>query len=144
VLATRYSDDEEGSPWSYVLYVDERGDRAQRAALEAIFTGRLGGDALAHFPWAWKASDLLGVRAAEIELDHTPRKGWFRVGREVTVRVRGTVPDGDKVSCVIPGHERTGEELVVDELRVDDPLLSFAFEGRCAYESTFEYSGGSL
>jgi hypothetical protein len=33
VLATRYSDDEEGSPWSFVLYVDERGDEGQREAL---------------------------------------------------------------------------------------------------------------
>jgi hypothetical protein len=32
-LATRYSDDEEGSPWSFVLYVDERGEEGQREAL---------------------------------------------------------------------------------------------------------------
>ena len=50
VLACRYDDDEPGSPWDFMLYVDERGDPDQRAALEAIITGRLGGDALAHFP----------------------------------------------------------------------------------------------
>ena len=37
VLATSYSDDEEGSPWSFVVDVDERADGPQREALEAIF-----------------------------------------------------------------------------------------------------------
>ena len=42
-LALRYDDDEPGSPWTWILYLDERGSEEQRAALEAIFTGRLGG-----------------------------------------------------------------------------------------------------
>jgi hypothetical protein len=52
-FATRYHDDEPGSPWSFVMYVDARADARQRTALERIYTGRLGGDALTHFPWAW-------------------------------------------------------------------------------------------
>ena len=61
-MATRYSDDEPGSPWTWVLYVDARASREQRTALKDIFTGRLGGDADRHFPWAWKASELVAVR----------------------------------------------------------------------------------
>jgi hypothetical protein len=38
-IASRYSDDEPGSPWSIVLYLDERGDREQLAALDRIFLG---------------------------------------------------------------------------------------------------------
>src|SRR4029453_6547338 len=53
VLASRYSDDEEGSPWSYYLYLDERGSAGQREALEEIWTGGAVGDQLEHFPWAW-------------------------------------------------------------------------------------------
>src|SRR5215217_2395470 len=34
-LALRYSDDEPRSPWTYVLYLDERGTDEQREALEA-------------------------------------------------------------------------------------------------------------
>ena len=41
-LATRYHDDEPGSPWSFVMYVDASADTAQRDALEGIYTGRLG------------------------------------------------------------------------------------------------------
>src|SRR4051794_26377924 len=33
-LATRYHDDEPGSPWSFAMYVDARADAAQRDALE--------------------------------------------------------------------------------------------------------------
>src|SRR5215471_18692523 len=58
-LALRYSDDEPGSPWTWVLYLDATASAPQREALEAIFTGRLGGDTLAHFPWAWKDSELV-------------------------------------------------------------------------------------
>ena len=76
-LAIRYDDDEPGSPWSWILYLDERGSEVQQDALEAIFTGRFGGDALEHFPWAWKASELLAVRPVAIEVDHTPRGNGF-------------------------------------------------------------------
>jgi len=45
------------------------------------------------------------------------------------------------VTCAIPGHDRTGEELVTDELAVDDGPLAFSFDGVCGYASTFAYSG---
>ena len=140
VLTSRYDDDEPGSPWSFCLYLDERGAERQREALAEIFLGRLGGTPLKQFPWAWKPSDLLGVRAAPIEIDHTPGRGWFRAGDRVTVRVRAPVPEQEPVTCVIPGHDRDGRELVVDELRVDAAPLAFEFSDRCAYEATFAYS----
>jgi hypothetical protein len=73
-FATRYHDDEPGSPWSFVMYVDTHADAAQRIALERIYTGRLGGDALKHFPWAWKEAERIAVRSVEIELSHEPRR----------------------------------------------------------------------
>jgi hypothetical protein len=141
VLACRYSDDEEGSPWSFVLYVDDRADEAQREALEAIFTGRLGGSQVDHFPWAWKASHLLAVRPASIEIEHVPGRGWFRAGRYVEVRVAHPVSSGETVTCVIPGHERTGREVIAESLDVSDEALGFSFRGNCGYESDFDYSG---
>jgi hypothetical protein len=140
VLASRYDDDEPGSPWSFYLYLDERGDERQREALAEIFLGRLGGTPLKQFPWAWKPSDLLGVRAAPIEIDHTPGRGWFRAGRQVTVRIREPVPDTEPVTCVIPGHHRSGTEVYAETLTVEDEPLSFEFRGVCGYESEFEYS----
>jgi hypothetical protein len=141
VLACRYSDDEEGSPWSFVLYLDDRADEAQREALEAIFTGRLAGSQVDHFPWAWKASHLLAVRPATIEIEHVPGRGWFRAGRYVEVRVGHPVGSGESVTCAIPGHERTGREVIAESLDVSDEALEFSFRGNCGYESDFDYSG---
>jgi hypothetical protein len=140
-LATRYHDDEAGSPWSHVVYVDRGAGPAQHDALVAIYTGRAGGDALQHFPWAWKESKLLGVRRVEIEVSHEPRRQWLRIRDRVTVSIRGEWPGPERVTCVIPGHEIAGEELVADELRVADDWLSFAFTGNCGYAAGFDYQG---
>ena len=140
VLTSRYSDDEEGSPWTYFLYVDERADPAQQEALAEIYTGRRGGTPLKQFPWAFKSANLLGVRAAALEIDHTPGRGWFRAGGDVAVRVREVFPDQETVTCVIPGHHRSGHEVIADLLEVTADPLEFELSGVCGYESTFEYS----
>ena len=140
-LALRYSDDEQGSPWTWVLYVDDTASDDQRAALEGIYTGRLGGDAETHFPWAWKASELVAVRPVAIEVDHTQRRQRLRIRDHVNVRIRDRYEGPETVTCVVPGHARTGEELVTDELVVEDTQLAFSFRGRCGYGSTFDYSG---
>jgi hypothetical protein len=142
VLAVRYSDDEPGSPWTVFLYVDERGDDDQRSALEDVFLGRRGGSIREHAPWIWKESNLLGVSPAAIEIDHTPRRQWFRVRDHVEVRVAAPVAEQPTVTCVIPGHDREGEECTVEVLRVAErEPLEFEYRGVCAYASTFDYSG---
>jgi hypothetical protein len=142
VLVLRYDDDEPASPWTVFLYVDERGDREQRTALEEIFLGRRGGDIEQHAPWIWKESHLLGVSPATIEIDHTPGRRWFRVRDRVEVRVAARVPGQGRVTCVIPGHDRRGEELTVEILHVaQQPPLEFDYRGVCAYASTFDYRG---
>jgi hypothetical protein len=140
-FATRYHDDERGSPWSFVMYVDARADTAQRHALERIYTGRLGGDALTHFPWAWKEAQRVAVRPVEIEVSHEPRRHWLRIRDHVTVRIREAWAGPETVTCVIPGHEQSGEELIADELRVNDGPLRFEFRGNCGYSARFDYAG---
>jgi len=139
VIVCRYDDDEPRSPWDFFLYLDDAADARQRAALEAIWLGRAGGTPLRQFPWAFKPSRLIEVRSARIELDHTPRRGWFRVGSDVEVRVTARVPDQEPVTCVIPGHDRPGEEVFTD-LRSNAAPLDYALAGRCGYEATFAYS----
>lgn len=140
VLASFYSDDEPGSPWSWVLHLDERADAAQRTALEDIYAGRLGGTPLAQFPWAFKPSNLLAVVPSRIEIDHTPGRGWFRAGGSVSVRIAGPFETQSPVSCIIPGHDRTGREVVAELLHVGDEHFQFDYSGRCGYEATFEYA----
>ena len=140
VLAVWYSDDEAGSPWRWVLHVDERADEARRTALEDVFAGRLGGTPLSQFPWAFKPSNLLAVVPSRIEIDHTPGRGWFRAGSSVSVKIAAPYETQSPVTCIIPGHDRTGREVVAEALEVHDEYLDFSYSGRCGYEATFEYS----
>jgi hypothetical protein len=140
VLALRYDDDEPGSPWDYVLFVDDRADPDQRRLLEEIFLGERGGTPEQQFPWVFKPSRLIGTRAVPIEIDHSPKRGWFRAGEEVTVRVGEPVVDQEPVTCVIPGHHRSGHEVHGDSIEVDADGLDFRFEETCGYWSTFSYS----
>jgi hypothetical protein len=140
VLVSRYDDDEPRSPWDFLLYIDESASDPQRNALTAIFLGHAGGTPLRQFPWAFKPSRLVEVRAVRIELDHTPRRGWFRAGSDVEVRVAGEVRDQEPVTCVIPGHHQPGEEVEVAELRSTAAPIEYSFRGRCGYEARFAYS----
>jgi hypothetical protein len=140
VLALHYDDDEPRSPWDFVLYLDDRADQHQRTALEAIFTGAWKGTPIVQFPWAFKPSRQLAVRAVPITVEHRARRGWFRAGEYVDVRVGDPVAGQEPVTCVIPGHDRSGREHHSEHLRVSDGPLQFELSGRCAYQSTFEYS----
>jgi hypothetical protein len=140
VLVTRYHDDEPGSPWTVTLFVDERGDERRRGGMADILTGRLGGTPAKQFPWVFKESHLLGVEAVDIDIDHTPGRGWFRAAGKFDIRMREPVADQEPVTCVIPGHHRKGRELVSDLIDVNAGPLAFSVSGRCAYESTFDYS----
>lgn len=140
-LAFRYSDDEPGSPWTWILYLGVRATGDQRAALEGIFTGRLGGDAVSQFPWVSDPSELVTVRPVEIEVDHTRRRQRLRIRDLVSVRIRDRHGGDETVTCVIPGHDRAGEELLADELVVEDGRLAFSYRGVCGYSSTFDYAG---
>lgn len=135
-LACRYHDDEEGSPWSLVLYVDEEAESGQRAALEAIFLGQAGGERILRLPWVRKRRLVLGVRPARIEF----RNGGVRVGHRALIRASRAVEPVEDVRCGIPGYEETGTELYADELIVRDDPFDYALTGNCAYRGSFHYS----
>jgi hypothetical protein len=139
-LLSRYDDDEPGSPWDFLLYLDQSADPGQREALAAIFLGHAGGTPKRQFPWAFKPSRLQEVRIARIEIEHTPRRGWFRVGHDAEVRVAGAVDRQEPVTCVIPGHHQPGTEVHSVQLRSTAAPIDFDFSGRCGYEATFAYS----
>jgi hypothetical protein len=41
---------------------------------------------------------------------------------------------------VIPGHHRSGREVVAGPLSVEDGPLELELSGRCGYEASFHYS----
>ena len=65
----------------------------------------------------------------------------MRIRDRVCISIRDRYPGEAQVTCIIPGHDRGGEELVVDELLVEDGPLGFSFRGVCGYGSSFDYVG---
>jgi hypothetical protein len=119
-MATWYDDDEPGSPWRFVLWLDERADEEQRDALEAIWRGREGGDVLRHFPWAWKESESLAVRSARIEADYSPRRQWLRIASKGPItcsRAPRPIDFGSELRPQEVRHERAGDPRAVSGRR---------------------------
>jgi hypothetical protein len=137
-MTIRYDDDEPGSPWTFKLHVDERGDEAQREALGAILLGRLGGPAILKLPWVRKPSELVGITASRIELERGEEHA-LGVGDAVRLRATRPVETSQPVACGIPGYDRPGTELYADELVVHDEPFDWALTGNCAFVTTFEY-----
>jgi len=81
------------------------------------------------------------VRAVAIDVDHSRRRQRLRIREHVNVRIRDRLGSDETVTCVIPGHEQPGEELVADQLMVDDGPLAFTYRGVCGYGSRFDYAG---
>jgi hypothetical protein len=138
----RYDDDEPGSPWSFVVHVDDRGTEVQREAIAAILTGRLGGDDVLRLPWARKPSDLLDVRVSPIDIRSGPGGHELRVGSAIDLAASRPFETDERVSCVIPGHHVAGRELYADRLAVDDDPFAWELSGNCAFVSSFSYSSG--
>jgi hypothetical protein len=57
--------------------------------------------------------------------------------------VRATEPyrTDATVSCIVPGHDHAGRELVNDEVVVADGAFSFELRGTCGFERDFDYTG---
>jgi hypothetical protein len=139
-FTVRYDDDEPGSPWSFVVHVDERGNELQRQALAAILTGELGGEPVLRLPWVRKPSDLIDVRTSRIEIENGPGGRELRVGSAVTLRASRPFETDEAVACGIPGYHQPGTELLADELVVDDTPFEWELHGNCAFASAFDYA----
>ncbi len=138
VMAGWYEDDEPGSPWRVVLYVDERATPVQRRVIEDIFLGRAGGTTVANFAAA--IHEVLAVRTARIAIDHTPGRRRIRADDYVEVVEHEPVGGQHTVSCGIPGHDHPGEEVVTDLLDVRDSAVRFELRGRCGFATRYAYT----
>jgi hypothetical protein len=139
-LVVRYDDDETGSPWTIVLHVDGEGDDRQRAALEEVFLGRLGGPRVGVLPWVRKASHLVAVRPSRIRLLPEGEGYRLQIGEEVRLRATRSFPSDAVVRCGIPGYHEPGRELVADELAVHDDPFEWELSDNCAFASRFAYA----
>lgn len=138
VMAGFWDEDKPGPNWKVQLYVDGHANAAQRQALAEIFLGRAGGTPARNYAVA--ISEVYGVTPADIEISHEARSQRIRAGDAVLVAAREPFQTEAAVTCGVPGHDRPGNELVHDTLRVSDGALDFEFHGRCGFASTFDYS----
>jgi hypothetical protein len=130
LMTYSYDDDEPRSPWTLVLYVDGAHELAE------ILLGRLGGKHVRTLPWVRKPTASVEVREARIEFGD----GEVRVVD--TIRLRATRPfeTDSTVSCIVPGYDRPGTELINDEVVVNDLPFEFELRGTCAFTREFAYS----
>jgi hypothetical protein len=131
LMAYSYDDDEPQSPWTLVLYIDGPGRLAE------ILLGRLGGEHVRTLPWVRKPTASVEVRAARLEFGD----GEVRIGDAVGLRATTPFATASTVSCIVPGHDRPGTELINDEVVVRDPPFDFELRGTCAFTREFDYSG---
>lgn len=138
VMVGSYSDDEPGSPWRVILFVDETADEDRQEDLADVFLGRLGGDT--HRLYGGGIGEVSMVRPAEIRLVHQP--GRWRIGVSTFVEVRSTVEASTEgvVSCGISDHH-PGTELISDVQVVAAPPFEWELRERCAFQSPFAYRG---
>jgi hypothetical protein len=140
-LACHYDDDEPGSPWTFVLYVDARGNTKQWCALAELFLGRAGGGHIAVLPWVRKASNLVDVRPRTIDLRRVDKGHELRIGDAVDLRAVRPVETDQAVACGIPGYEQRGTELYADRFTMGDVPFEWELSGNCAFASAFSYAG---
>ena len=130
VMTYSYDDDVAGSPWTLVLQVDGP------AVLGEILLGRHGGKHVESLPWVRKPTASIEVREARVAFG----EGEVCVGEEIRLRATTPFATDSTVSCVVPGHDRPGTELVNDEVVVDDGTFDFELRGTCAFTRAFDYA----
>lgn len=138
VMAGYFTDEESMSPWTIIFYVDDRCSDEQAKALQTIFSGNAGGDPASRFAGAF--GEIIEVRRARIELDHTDDQQRMKIGEFVDVRVKGHFEHEGIVTCGLTSHDRPGTELVAEHMRVNDGRLKWEWLGKCGFTTPFAYS----
>jgi hypothetical protein len=136
-MVGRYDADEPGSPWTVALFVDDRADGAQLAALADIFLGRAGGTPSRNYSPAIQS--VAGVGTAVVSLDHDRRHWRIRVDGRVDVAADEEVDSDEPIACGIPGFDQPGQEVRATRFRADVDPLVWEWSDRCGFATNFAY-----
>jgi len=128
--------------WKVALYLDERGDDKQRAALQGIFSGADGGHIANLGPLI---GQVLGVRPAAIAFDRAPNSRFrFRVDGAASTELEPVAGQGDGTAeikghplAVSPGYPVTVARA--SSLKIDDYGVACDISGRNAFFAPFAY-----
>lgn len=135
-----YADAEPGSPWRVRLFIDDDAAPEAKAALAAIFLGRVGGHPAASYAVA--IIEVLGIESADITLTHSSERWRIGVAGRVEVRASQCTPVAGPVVCGIPGAE-PGTEYTAELMRVTDNPFVWDVAGRASFVARFAYNGST-
>ena len=133
-IAGTYNDDIGDDIWSVFIYIDDRASDAQFEGLSRIFNGTSAGNLSVTACF----STILGIKRAEIRLDHATGVETIHVGTAACAQVVREIEVDGPVSCGIPGHDHPGRESV-SSLTVQDGPLAFSYSERCGFATDFAY-----
>jgi len=128
-------------PWKVGVFIDATASDAQRDVLAGILTGRYGGTPSRQF--ARSIATVLFVEPAEVSVDHTPGGQSINVHGRVSARARERYPTEATVSCGIPGHDRDGYEVVMENLDVHTDGMDLSHTGNCGFSASYDYRSDS-
>ena len=133
-MAGTYDEHEEGKPWSVLIYVDDNATDAQLQALGRIFQGQDEGNIL----FTGEISNVLGIKRAVIDLEHSAGRETIKIAEIAEVRVDRAVEFDGTVSCGIPGHDHPGHESV-SSITFNDGPFDWDYKERCGFSTEFAY-----
>jgi hypothetical protein len=133
-IAGTYNDDVGDDIWSVFIYIDKAASEQQFDALSQIFRGDAGGN----FGVAANFSNIIGIKPADIRLDHSAGAETINVGSVASADVVRDFEFDGRVSCGIPGHDHPGQESV-SNISVNDAPLAFSYSERCGFATDFAY-----
>ena len=134
-MAGTWDDDEEGTPWTVMIYIDENATAEQFEEISTLFQGKRVDKNIEFTQWV---SRVLGVKRARIELDHMPGHEEVRIGSIAKFQVEHMVDFNGTLSSGITGHDFPGKESV-SSLRISDGEFDWDYQERCGFSTGFEY-----
>jgi len=130
-------------PWTAALYLDDKADEAQTAALEQIFTGKVGGSPS---KLAAHIETDLGVRSVPINFKADGKKRAVSIPNIVDVEIAAILGQGDgdvTISghplCVSPGFPVVASRS--SHLKYTDHGLNWEISEKTGFFSPFKYAG---
>lgn len=130
-------------PWTAALYLDASADESQTAALEQIFTGKVGGSPS---KLAAHIETDLGVRSVPINFKADGKKRSVSIPNIVDVEIAAILGQGDgEVTigghplCVAPGFSVVASRS--SHLNYTDHGLNWEISEKTGFFSRFRYAG---
>lgn len=129
--------------WKAALYLDDKANETQHAALTQIFAGKAGGHPA---KLASHIREVLGVTTAPMTFQVKGRQRTLQMGKIAEATIESIEGQGgaevtinNHPLCIAPGHAAVASRS--QEVRYEDHGLSWQFSNKNGFHSAFTYQG---